>query len=72
MIPQSWTFGDSIDWTAPFFEAVLFVELPFWLMIPNSSYAISANDHDYTVDAQTTSASCSLRRCATPATRRCT
>ena len=27
-------FGDLIDWSSPLRETLLYVELPFWLMLP--------------------------------------
>jgi len=33
-IPESFAFGDGIDWSSPLTETLLYVELPFWLMTP--------------------------------------
>jgi len=33
-VPQSFTFGDGIDWSSSLREALLYVELPYWLMVP--------------------------------------
>lgn len=32
-VPESFTFGDGIDWRSPLAETYLYVELPFWLMV---------------------------------------
>jgi hypothetical protein len=32
-IPDSFVFGDGIDWASPLEETNLYVELPFWLMV---------------------------------------
>lgn len=31
-VPESFAFGDGIDWSSPLVETRLYVELPFWLM----------------------------------------
>ena len=31
--PESFAFGDGIDWNSELLETYLYVELPFWLMI---------------------------------------
>lgn len=33
-IPEKFMFGDGIDWSSPLRETMLYVELPFWLMVP--------------------------------------
>jgi hypothetical protein len=32
--PETFTFGDGIDWSSPLEPIPLYVELPFWLMMP--------------------------------------
>jgi hypothetical protein len=32
--PASFIFGQGIDWSSPLEETHLYVELPFWLMMP--------------------------------------
>lgn len=39
--PESFTFGDGIDWDSPVEELMLYVELPFWLMIPPGHVAVA-------------------------------
>lgn len=33
-IPESFTFGDGIDWSSKLEPIPLYVELPFWMMVP--------------------------------------
>ena len=33
-LPERWVFGDGIDWSSPLQEVMLYVELPYWLMLP--------------------------------------
>lgn len=39
--PVESSFGDSIDWNSPIAEVQLYVELPFWLMMPPGVLKIS-------------------------------
>jgi hypothetical protein len=34
-IPETFMFGDGIDWSSPLEAIPLYVELPFWLMMPH-------------------------------------
>jgi hypothetical protein len=49
-IPQSFTFGDRIDWSSPLGETNLYVELPFWLMTPPGPVAVEWSETMFTVD----------------------
>jgi len=49
-IPESFTFGDGIDWTSPLRETRLYVELPFWLMTPPGPVTVTWKGADFTVD----------------------
>lgn len=49
-IPESFTFGDGIDWTSSLRETRLYVELPFWLMSPPGPVTVSWEGADFTVD----------------------
>jgi hypothetical protein len=49
-IPESFTFGDGIDWTSEFGETRLYVELPFWLMTPPGPVTVRWRAVDFTVD----------------------
>lgn len=44
--------GQELDWAAEDVPVVLFVELPFWLMVPDCSLAVVVNDHEYTVEVR--------------------
>jgi hypothetical protein len=39
-LPEQFAIGDDIDWNAPWADANLWVELPFWLMVNNGSITI--------------------------------
>lgn len=39
-IPEAFMFGDGIDWSSPLRETMLYVELPFWLMVPSGPVRI--------------------------------
>lgn len=41
--PRRFGVGLSIDWDSPLEPIALMVELPFWLLIPNSHYVVEAN-----------------------------
>src|SRR5664280_2460887 len=47
--PSSWTFGEDIDWTSPLVETILTVELPFWLMMPDSEVSITWASNSFDV-----------------------
>jgi hypothetical protein len=40
--PQSFGIGSSINWDSPLEPIAMAVELPFWLLIPNSDYVVEA------------------------------
>lgn len=50
--PDSWIFGQDIDWTSPLVETTLAVELPFWLMIPDCSVTITWDKTHFEVSIQ--------------------
>ena len=47
--PSEWTFGEDIDWTSPLVDATLTVELPFWLMLPDSEISVTWNSTPFEV-----------------------
>lgn len=49
-IPQSFAFGDGLDWSSPLAETSLYVELPFWLMTPPGPVAVEWSGAMFTVD----------------------
>src|SRR5216683_4638353 len=48
-IPESFTFGDGIAWDSRLLETHLYVELPFWLMIPPGEVRVKYLGLDFTV-----------------------
>jgi len=49
-LPESFTFGDGIDWSSPLQETLLYVELPFWLMTPPGPVEVRWSGVMFTVD----------------------
>jgi hypothetical protein len=49
-IPESFAFGDGIDWSSPLTETLLYVELPFWLMMSAGPVNIEWSGATFTVD----------------------
>jgi hypothetical protein len=49
-IPEAFSFGDGIDWSSPLRETMLYVELPFWLMIPSGPVTVRWADTDFIVN----------------------
>ncbi len=49
-VPQSFTFGDGIDWSSSLREALLYVELPYWLMVPPGPVNVSWAGVTFDVD----------------------
>lgn len=48
--PESFFFGDGIDWTSPIAETRLHVELPFWLMTPPGPVTVNYQATNFVVD----------------------
>jgi len=48
--PESFTFGDGIDWASPLTETHLYVELPFWLMTPPGRVDVQWCGTAFTID----------------------
>lgn len=48
-IPESYYVGQDIDWSAPWIDAVLWVELPFWLLVGNTSISVEVGGHEFEV-----------------------
>lgn len=51
---QDFGVGDTINWDAAWENAVLWVELPFWLMVPDCSLTVDTSGHAYKVDVVST------------------
>lgn len=49
-VPESFFFGDGIDWTSPTTETRLYVELPFWLMTPPGPVTVSYEATNFVID----------------------
>ena len=49
-MPESFMFGDGIDWSSPLDEVRLYVELPFWLMTPPGSVNVEWSSCSFVVD----------------------
>jgi hypothetical protein len=49
-IPTSYHLGQELNWEAEVIPVVLFVELPFWLMVPNCTLDVDANGYIFKVD----------------------
>jgi len=49
-LPSSYWFGQDLDWGAGLIPARVFVELPFWLMVPDCSVSVELNSHTFHVE----------------------
>ena len=49
-LPESFHFGDGIDWDSPIEETLLYVELPFWLMVAPGPAEVSWHDVAFAVE----------------------
>lgn len=48
--PESYAFGDTIDWSSSLMETFLYVELPFWLMVSPGSITVCVSGLDFQVE----------------------
>lgn len=48
-IPSSYFIGQEINWDAPWVEVCLWVELPFWLMVGNTTVSVAVEGHDFEI-----------------------
>ena len=48
-IPSSYTHGESLNWKAPWMDVTVSTELPFWLMLDDTEFAINCQGHDFPV-----------------------
>ncbi len=48
-VPESFTFGDGIKWDSALLPTQLYVELPFWLMVPHGDVHLQCFGADFTV-----------------------
>jgi hypothetical protein len=47
---ESFAFGDTIDWSSPLVDTLLYVELPFWLMMPPGRVEVEWSGTTFGVD----------------------
>jgi hypothetical protein len=48
-IPDRFFIGEDLNWDAPWVDVNLWVELPFWLMVDNTTIAIEIEVHEFQV-----------------------
>ncbi len=46
-IPESYSIDQEIDWNAPYVDVSLWVELPFWLMVEDTTVNIELGGHTF-------------------------
>jgi len=49
-IPQEYSIGEELDWGAPSTPVDLYVELPFWIMVPDCVQDVDVNGHTFNVE----------------------
>lgn len=49
-IPDSYWIGEELDWQATTVPVELYVELPYWLMVPDCAQDVEVNGHKSLVD----------------------
>ena len=47
--PASFSIGDDLNWNAPWIDVCLWVELPFWLMVDNTTITVEVQGHEFKV-----------------------
>lgn len=48
-LPDSYILGQELDWDAPWIDASLWTELPFWLMTANTTISVEVEGHVFEV-----------------------
>jgi hypothetical protein len=48
-LPSSYIVGQEINWEAPWIEVYIWVELPFWLMVGNTTVSVEVGGHDFEI-----------------------
>jgi len=48
-LPLRFALGEDLNWKAPWIGVCLWVELPFWLMVDNTTFAIEVEGHEFQV-----------------------
>jgi hypothetical protein len=49
-IPQEYWIGEELDWEAPSIPIELFIELPFWIMVPDCIQDVEVHGHTFNVE----------------------
>lgn len=49
MVPEKYALGDELNWDAPWIDVDLWVELPFWLMMDNTTISVEVDGHVFPV-----------------------
>lgn len=49
-LPQTYHFGQELDGAAPDVPVSLYVELPFWLLVPNTTVEVTCGQRSFRVD----------------------
>lgn len=47
--PDHYTAGDKLNWDAPWINVRLWTELPFWLMVDNTTVTVTCEGHEFPV-----------------------
>lgn len=48
-IPEHYAVGDNLNWDAPWIDVSLWIELPFWLMVNNSTVTVEFESHKFPI-----------------------
>jgi hypothetical protein len=48
--PDVYVLGQELNWSAPWVDVQIWVELPFWLMVNNSTISAEVNRHEFQVE----------------------
>lgn len=51
-LPETYEFGQELNWDAPSLPVALYVELPFWLFVPNTTVAVTCGARTFRVDVR--------------------
>lgn len=46
-LPKRFVFGEDLKWSAPWIDVNLWVELPFWLMVDNTTVPVTVEGHAF-------------------------
>ena len=47
--PDHFAIGDDLNWDAPWIDVLLWVELPFWLMVDNTTITVEVEGHEFPI-----------------------